>query len=125
MNFDPTPYNIGEAFLHWLTIFGSVLGIVLVIALFTSILARGFRGPGLVLGQIRDAVVDTVRMSLRRVWAITMLTFRESIRRKALLVFVVFGILFMFAGWFLSTANNRPDMQVKVYVSFVLTAVSW
>ena len=54
-----------------------------------------------------------------------MLTFTEAVRRKALLVFVVFAALFMFAGWFLTGATARPDMQVKVYVSFVLTAIGW
>src|SRR5690606_18830785 len=70
-------------------------------------------------------VIDTIRLSPGRVWAITMLTFKESIRRKALLVFVVFAVLFMFAGWFLSNSNERADLQIKVYVSFVLTAITW
>ena len=38
--------------------------------------------------------------------ALTVLTFKEAVRRKALLVFVVFAILFMFAGWFMADANS-------------------
>ena len=62
---------------------------------------------------------------MRRIWAIAVLTFRQAVRRKALLVFVIFALLFMFAGWFLSQSNERDSLQVKVYISFVLTAVTW
>jgi len=37
----------------------------------------------------------------------------------------VFAVLFMFASWFLTGDSHRPGMQMKVYVSFVLTAVAW
>ncbi len=35
----------------------------------------------------------------------------EAIRRKALLVFVVFAILLMFAGVLLTDSNSRPELQ--------------
>ena len=31
----------------------------------------------------------------------------------------------MFASWFLTSDSHRPGLQMKVYVTFVLTAVSW
>ena len=68
---------------------------------------------------------DFASISPRRVFAIMRLTFKEAVRRKALLVFVVFAVLFMFASWFLTGDSHRPGMQMKVYVSFVLTAVAW
>ena len=81
---------------------------------------------GLLVGTfIGGAVADTLWAVPRRVLAIASLTFKEALRRKALLVFVVFTVLFMFAGWFLSNAGDRPEMQVKVYVSFVLGAITW
>lgn len=66
-----------------------------------------------------------VSISPRRVWALTRLTYLEAYRRKALGVFVVFALLFMFAGWFMGDAQNIRSDQVKVYISFVLTTISW
>ena len=57
--------------------------------------------------------------------AIASLTFKEAIRRKALFVFVVFCIMFMFAGWFLTRGGDKPQLQVKLYISFVLTSITW
>jgi hypothetical protein len=55
-----------------------------------------------------------------------MLTFKESVRRKTLLVFVVFAILFMFAGWFMQgSSGERADLQIKQHVTFALRAISW
>lgn len=79
----------------------------------------------LVAAVFAAAVVDAFRVSPRRVWALTMLTFREAIRRKTLLVFVIFALLIMFGGWFMSDANPNANLQVKVHVSFVLKAISW
>ena len=42
------------------------------------------------------------------------------------MVFVVFAILFMFGGWFLTgSTNTREDLQVRNYISFALTTTSW
>ncbi|MCA9113468.1 MAG: ABC transporter permease [Planctomycetaceae bacterium] len=125
MNFNPLPYPIGQAVIFWLILFGSVTGIVLAIALFTSLVARGLKGPAAVLGQVRDFAVDMIRLSPRRVFALSSLTFKEAIRRKALLIFVVFALLFMFGGWFLSGTGERPDEQARVYISFVLRVIGW
>ena len=125
MNFNPDPYPVKLAVTAWLILFGSVSGIVLAIALFTSLVARGLSGPVAVFRQLREFVVDMVRLSPRRVLALATLTFREAVRRKALLVFVVFALLFMFGGWFLSSSGERPDEQAKVYISFVLRVIGW
>ena len=68
---------------------------------------------------------DLFWMSPRRIGAISVLVFRESVRRKTLLVLVVFAICFLFAGWFLSDPNRDPLLRVPIYVTFVLTAISW
>ncbi len=64
-------------------------------------------------------------MSPRRIWALTVLTFREAMRRKVFTIGVIFILLIMFAGWYLDDGTERPDMQVKRYVSFMLTTISW
>ncbi len=125
MSFDPTPFEMLPALMHWALAFGSFLMIIFAVAFLSSFAASGISGPIAVMGRVRDVIVDTIRLSPRRTWALTSLTIKEAIRRKALMVFVIFAILFMFAGWFLSDSEMRPDAQVKVYVSFVLTAITW
>jgi hypothetical protein len=125
MSFDARPFNVLFGLRDWSITFGSFAAIVLVVSFLTLLAARGRRGPGLVVKQLVDGVRDLLSISFRRTWAIAVLTIRESVRRKALLVFVIFAFLFMFAGWFLSGVSQRPEMSVKVYVSFVLTAISW
>ena len=68
---------------------------------------------------------DLCWMSPRRVGAMSVLVFRESVRRRTLLVLVVFGILFLFAGWFLHDPTSDQQMRIPIYVAFVLTAISW
>ena len=56
-------------------------------------------------------------MSPRRVWALAWLAIKESIHRLVLVVFVVFLIVLLFAGWYLDQ-NSRNVMQL--YLSFVM-----
>lgn len=57
--------------------------------------------------------------------ALTSLTLKEAIRRKALLVFAVFALLLMFAGWFLTNSNERAELQVGIHIAFILQTISW
>ncbi|MBW3538779.1 MAG: hypothetical protein KY476_00765 [Planctomycetes bacterium] len=125
MSFDAEAFSILQGITHWLLIFSAVFGIALVVAFLTSLVAGGAAGPGLFFNRLSEGAADAASTSWRRVWALTMLTYKEAFRRKALLVFVVFALLFMFAGWFLTGTEQAPQMQVKVYVAFVLTAISW
>lgn len=125
MSFDPKPFNVFLGLGTWAAVVGVVLGLSVLVLLLTSLLSQGKRGPGLLLGHLRDGVYDWLRISWRRVWALTVLTFRESMRRKIFAIGVIFILLIMFAGWFMENSTERPDMQVKRHVSFVLTAISW
>lgn len=68
---------------------------------------------------------DLFSLSFRRIAALASLTLKEAVRRKALLVFVMFAVLLMFAGWFITDSNERAELQVSVHVTFLLTAISW
>ncbi len=126
MGFNPEPYALLPAFAYWVVVFATFLVIALVVSLIVASIIHGAAdGPVAVVLRLRAGLVDLTHMSLRRILAITSLTFKEAVRRKALLVFVVFALLFMFAGWFLSDTNARPDLQAKVYITFVLTSISW
>ena len=125
MTFNPTPFSMLRALVEWGLVFGIFLLLAMAVVLLTSFVVKGVRGPLAVSRLIGSAVREMLGLSPRRVMALAGLTFRESIRRKALLVFVVFAILFMFAGWFLSDSGARDDLQLKVYISFVLRTLSW
>ncbi len=125
MNFDAVPFPVLYSFILWAIVIGSATSIVLVISLMATIVSVGVRGPLVFANELGAMVGDLISLSPRRIFALAQLTFREAIRRKALMVFVVFAILFMFAGWFMSSSNLAPEFQVKIYVSFVLRAISW
>ena len=125
MDFDPQAFEFSAAIWSWLLICGSAAAILAAVSLFFCLVSRGGAGATAWANEIVGILQDVISISPRRVFALAQLTFREAIRRKALLVFVVFAILFMFAGWFLSASSLAPEFQVKVYVTFVLRAISW
>jgi hypothetical protein len=61
---------------------------------------------------------DGVRISPRRVFALTRLAIKESLRRRVLVVFGVFVLIMLFAGWMLDVENDHP---ARLYLGFVLT----
>jgi hypothetical protein len=125
LTFNPEPFEVGPALLTWLAVLGACLALGLVFTALIGLATGGVAGLKRAFVGLGEGVMDMVRVSPVRIGAIAQLTFREAIRRKALLVFVVFALLFMFAGWFLADANQRPGEQVRVLVAFVLTTISF
>ncbi len=125
MDFDPVPYDLVGATTLWCLGLLIVSAITLVTLTITSILTVGATGPLRVLAEIRSCAGDWFGTSPRRLGALALLTIRESIRRKSLFVFVVFAVLFLFAGWFMRGLPNDSTFHVNVYVSFVLRTISW
>lgn len=127
MYFDPFDnfLNPVRSLMNWAVVAGSLTLLVLVVSLLNLLTTRGFSGIRVFFEEISGMINDLVHLSPRRIWALTRLTFMEAYRRKALAVFVVFGLLFMFAGWFMGDTNEIKPDQVKVYISFVLTSISW
>ncbi len=124
MNFDPRAFDVVQGVGTWLKVMGACAVLVLVASLAASF-GLGLNGPIRVLRQLFSAIRDVSEISVRRVWALAMLTAREAIRRKALLVFGVFAVLFMFGSWFLSGPGEKADIQIERHVVFVFTAISW
>lgn len=125
MNFDAQPIDVAAALMNWGMVFGVLLCGSLVIGFLISLIAGGSNSSNSFFQGLGQGATDLLGMSPKRVGAITSLTIKESIRRKTLLVFVVFAVLFMFGGWFLSNTNAREELQLSVYVSFMLTAIGW
>ena len=127
MYFDPNEnYVILEYWLlNWAAVSGCLLLIVMFVSMSSLVAARGAGGIGIFFTEIGAMLSDIFSLSPRRVWALTRLSFMEAFRRKVLSVFVVFALLFMFAGWFMGSSKDITPDQVKVYVSFVLTSMAW
>lgn len=125
MSFDPIPFNAFEAFKHFLIVFGSTMFISFIVCLLVGVLTQGVKGFGNVFSGILDFFVQIIHISPRRIWSLSILTVREAVRQKILFIFIIFAVLFMFAGWFLAGAADRPDLQVQSYIDFVLKAISW
>ncbi|MCA9078717.1 MAG: hypothetical protein KDA93_27080 [Planctomycetaceae bacterium] len=123
MFFDPEPFNVVLAVIQWLLTLLVAGGIAVAVAVVLSLSVNGLSGPGKVWRALIRGVRDIVNMSAGRVLAIAGLTWKESFRRQDVLVGVVFVLLFMFAGWFLSSTDL--DTPAKPYISFVLTAIRW
>ncbi len=125
LSLQPEEFNLAEGVLRWLIAFGLVVAVSLLVSLVGSLAAYGAAGPARLLGRLAFSARDLSNFSPRRIFAISLLTYREAIRRKALLTFVVFAVLFMFASWFLTGSSDRPEQDVEVYVGFVFTTISW
>ena len=125
MSFDTVSFEFLPAFLNWLAVITLGFVGVSILMLAGSLIYLGGSGPVTVVKYFGMGLTDWFTTSVSRVWAISLLTIRESVRKRALLVFVVFAILFMFAGWFITDVNADQRLQVRVYVSFVLKAISW
>jgi hypothetical protein len=124
MRFDVIPFDMLLGVSQYLKVMLAILILVLVTT-FAASFGYGLKGPVYWFWQIVGAIRDISEISVRRVWALAMLTTREAVRRKALLVFVVFAILFMFGSWFLSGPGEKADIQIEQHVVFVFTAISW
>lgn len=55
-----------------------------------------------------------VHVSARRVWAMALLSIKEALRSRLLLVFSVMALVFLFAEWFIET--RKPEDQLRNYV---------
>jgi hypothetical protein len=125
LNFDAAPIDVAAALTNWAIVVGFLLCGSLFLGFVITLIMGGSQGPTAFFKSLGEGVRDLFGMSPKRVGAIWSLTIKEAVRRKALWVFGVFAVLFMFGGWFLSDTNARDELQLTVYVSFVLTAIGW
>lgn len=125
MSLQPEEFDLLNGLVRWGVAFGLVILVSLLVSFIASFAAYGSAGPKKFADRLKYSLRDLFSFSPRRVYAVALLTFREAIRRKALLVFVVFAVLFMFASWFLTGGSARPEQDVEVYVGFVFTTISW
>ena len=118
----PTSQSVG-----WFVLFVFVTFTSMVVGTFIAFLVQTLSlGPGeaffAVARSIADGVVDLTEGSFRRLYAIAALAFRETMRNKVLVVFGIFVVIMLFAGWFLDTDSENP---AEIYIVFVLTTTNF
>jgi len=118
-----------QSFLESALLQGVILVILAVLlGLVVGYLVSAVRyGPGEGFYAVARAVRDLVRhdlpgTSLRRVWALSRLAYKEAIRRRVLVVVGLFVVGLLFAGWYLDPRSSDP---ARLYISFVLTATNY
>jgi len=107
----------------WLLVVFSVAAVGVLIGWLVVSLRQGPLVGLRKVGRVLAAVpADLTLISPRRVFALSWLAVKESIRRRVLVVFAVFIVILLFAGWFLDPASAHP---ARLYLNFVLTATSY
>jgi len=70
-------------------------------------------------GVIRDAFFDIVRISPRRVGALSLLAIKESIGRRVFVVLAIFLLLLMFAAWMLDPSSADPaELNIRFLLNW-------
>ncbi|MCL2711403.1 MAG: hypothetical protein FWE95_11035 [Planctomycetaceae bacterium] len=112
---------IGPAALSWIIAVAVLLSIAFAVG---AVFAFIWYGPARFWAPFKQAVLrggENAIVSPTRTWAIALLTIKESIRRRVLLIFAMFLVLILIAGWFLDTGSEDP---AKLYLSFVVGATT-
>jgi hypothetical protein len=104
-----------------------LLAIVMLIVLtlgIGAVLSLIWYGPSRFWTPFSRAVargLENAFLSPTRTWAIALLTIKESIRRRVLLIFAMFLLLILMAGWFIDTGSENP---AQLYLTFVTSATT-
>lgn len=114
---------IGPAALNWLLAVAALTALAALVS-FIMLLVR--RGPKQAASAMRsscsDAWQDLRYFSWARCGAMALLAIRESIRKKVVVVCVVFLVLLMFGGWFLDPGSKDP---ARLCTSFVYQTTTY
>jgi ABC-type transport system involved in multi-copper enzyme maturation permease subunit len=70
-------------------------------------------GAGALIAAALPFFANTSSLRLRRIWALTRLTFKEAVRSRVLYAFSALLLVFLFASWYIP---HKPENQVRDYV---------
>jgi len=111
------------ALLDWLLVVFVMAAAVTIIGWLMAAIRHGPIHAFAITGRAwSGGIGDLVSMSPRRVRALSWLAVKESIRRRVVVVFAIFILVLLYAGWFLDPKSTNPAL---LYLSFVLTATSY
>jgi ABC-type transport system involved in multi-copper enzyme maturation permease subunit len=91
------------------------------LALPPNILALEYGASCAIMAALLPVLINLRYVRFRRVWALARLSFKESIRRRALWGFSGILLIFLFANWFLP---YKAEDQVRNYVRAVYWAMT-
>ncbi|MHC4403404.1 MAG: ABC transporter permease [Planctomycetota bacterium] len=107
------------AFLYTLIVYAGLAALALVIAKVVSVVKHGpWQSRRRISRALGGAAIDMGALSFRRVWSLARLAVKESIRRRIIVVFGVFVLVILFAGWFMDQRSPNPGRR---YLDFVLS----
>ncbi|QDT33738.1 ABC-2 transporter permease [Thalassoglobus polymorphus] len=119
MSIEPPSFDVAAALLNWVIAIVACSIIGLAAGFAGSLAYRGTSGPRVFWNTLKRGFRDLTRLSLSRIGAIASLTIKEAISRKAFVIGLLFLLLFMFGGWFLSSSDaEKPALP---YITFVMT----
>jgi ABC-type transport system involved in multi-copper enzyme maturation permease subunit len=102
----------------WLAVVTGLLGLIYFISWLIAILVSGPANGTRQCGRaVLEIVTDIARISPRRVFALAGLAWRESFRRRVMVVFVVFIAVILFATLFMRKDSLHPS---QLYITVVL-----
>ncbi len=111
------------ALLGFLAVAASLAVVAIVFGYLVAALRHGpIKAVPITARTIAGGLVDLLSMSPRRIFALTWLSVKDSIRRRVVVVFGVFILIILFAGWFIDPGTAHP---LRLYISFVLPATSY
>jgi len=112
----------GGALYTWLGVATGLTGVVYACGWLATILVGGPLVGTRQCGRAAiDIVCDIARISARRVFALAWLAIRESIRRRVVVVFVVFVVLILFAALFIKKDSLHPgQLYIQVVLNFTV-----
>lgn len=114
---------IGGAAQNWALSVLMLGALAFVVCFVFLLLFKGVGRAGSVfVTGVKDAWGDIVHFSWKRCGAVALLAIRESIRKKVVVVAVVFLVLLMFAGWFLDPDSKDP---ARLCASFVYQTTTY
>ena len=112
----------GGALYTWVGVATGLTGVVYACGWLASILVGGPLAGTRQCGRAMvDIASDLARISARRVFALAWLAVRESLRRRVVVVFVVFVVLILFAALFIKKDSLHPgQLYIQVVLNFTV-----
>ncbi len=90
--------------------------------LFSSLRVGPVNAFRLVWKTACQAFMEIVSVSPKTIGALGMLTFKEAIRRKIVVVFIIFVMIVLFAGMFLDPTSPHP---AQLYIGFIFSTTAY
>ncbi len=127
---DGIPKDFADQLLSALTQFGLIFLLLTLVAFAVGFLVLAIRYGPLPAGDkiyrvLLQMLSDLGGSRLRRIFALARLAVLESIRKRVMIVFVLFSLIMIFAGWFLDTGGYDPGRGYLFFVLWTTKILIW